>query len=497
MTRRHLLAGMAIGAAHAQQRRRPNFVFILADDHAGYAMGCDGNAVAITPNLDRLAREGTRFAAHYCNSPVCTPSRQSFFTGQLPHSAGVTVLGTALSAEKPTLAKQFKKAGYKTAVFGKMHFNRPAEAGLHGFDTMMTENEIARAWNAEVKPRAVPAELPVKPARWQPFKDPARVWLNADALPFARVDAEMRGTFIGRKAIEYLEANREQSFALWVSFQEPHSPFDFPVEDAGLYQRAKMRVPVLGPQDAGQIPLEFRGLSNQDKGGIIASYYTSVAFLDRNVGRVLEALRRLKLEENTCVVYMADHGYSLGQHGRFEKHCGYDPAMRVPLIVRYPGRVRQGVVADMTEHVDVSATICDLMGLDALPVLHGQSLRPYMEARPMPRARDHVFSEYLENEEAYVRTAEWKYVFCTGKRARTDGYKTDDPTPGRYTRLYDLTRDPAEFFNVAATHRHVADRLESLMLARFRATHPERETEPQRLNSAEALEFYLRPRDAK
>src|SRR5580692_180625 len=104
--------------------RKPNLLFILADDHAGYVLGADGNQRARTPNLDRLASEGTRFAANYCNSPVCTPSRQCIFTGQLPHSAGVTVLGTALADGKPTLAKQLANSGYQTAVFGKMHFNR-------------------------------------------------------------------------------------------------------------------------------------------------------------------------------------------------------------------------------------------------------------------------------------------------------------------------------------------------------------------------------------
>ena len=146
LSRRALLSGAASLAA--QTRRRPNFLFILADDHAGYVLGCDGNRDAHTPNLDRLASEGVRFAAHHCNSPVCTPSRQSFLTGQLPHAAGVTVLSTPLAADKPTLAKQFQKAGYQTAVFGKMHFNRPAEPGLHGFDVMMTEDEITRAWSA-------------------------------------------------------------------------------------------------------------------------------------------------------------------------------------------------------------------------------------------------------------------------------------------------------------------------------------------------------------
>src|SRR6516225_1336669 len=115
LSRREILAGAVIERASRVARardRKPNFLFILADDHAGYVLGADGNRQARTPNLDRLASEGTRFAAHHCNSPVCTPSRQSFFTGQMPHMAGVTRLPTPLSEEKPTLARQFKKAGY-------------------------------------------------------------------------------------------------------------------------------------------------------------------------------------------------------------------------------------------------------------------------------------------------------------------------------------------------------------------------------------------------
>lgn len=481
-------------AASAQTRRKPNFLFILADDHAGYVLGCDGNREARTPNLDRLASEGVRFAAHHCNSPVCTPSRQSFLTGQMPHAAGVTVLSTPLAPDKPTLARQFRKAGYQTAVFGKMHFNRPAEAGLHGFDVMMTEDEITRKWLAEVNPR--PVSVPAKPAQWRPFRDPARIWLNADKLPFARYDEDARGTFIARKAIQYLEENRARPFALWTSFQEPHSPFDFPVEDRDLFPASRFSVPRVGREDAWQIPKVFRDLSDDDKRGIAAAYYTSVAFLDRNVGRVLDALRRLRLEEDTFVVYMADHGYDLGQHGRFEKHCGYEPALRVPLIMRYPGRLRSGVVRDLTEHIDVPATIVDVMGLDPLPVTHGQSLRPYLEGRAPQHPRDHIFSEYLENEEAYVKTSEWKYILCSGKRARKDGYEIDNPTPGRYRRLYNLRNDPGEFTDVAQKHPEMVAEFERRMLDRFRATHPDRELEPQRLSREEAIEFYLRPRDA-
>ncbi len=491
ISRRTFLGGIA---ASAQTRPKPNFLFIIADDHAGYVLGCDGNRDARTPNLDRLASEGVRFAAHHCNSPVCTPSRQSFLTGQMPHAAGVTVLSTPLAADKPTLAKQFQKAGYRTAVFGKMHFNRPAEAGLHGFDVMVTEDAITREWMKDVTPRPVSGST--KPAQWRPFRDPARVWLNADQLPLARCDEDARGTYIARRAIQYLEENRDRPFALWTSFQEPHSPFDFPVEDRDLFTASRFKVPRVGPEDAWQIPKIFRGLSDDDKRGIAAAYYTSVAFLDRNVGRVLDALRRLRLEEDTFVVYMADHGYDLGQHGRFEKHCGYEPALRVPLIMRFPGRLHTGVVRDLTEHIDVPATIVDVMGLEPLPVMHGQSLRPYLEGGVPQHRRDHIFSEYLENEEAYIKTVEWKYILCSGKRARKDGYEIDNPTPGRYRRLYDLRKDPGEFTDVAKKHSGMVAKFEGLMLDRFRATHPDREGEPRGVSREESIEFYLRPRDA-
>jgi choline-sulfatase len=358
----------------------------------------------------------------------------------------------------------------------------------------MTEDEITKKWLAEVNPR--PVEIRTKPAQWRPFRDPARIWLNADKLPLARYDEDARGTYIARKAIQYLEENRDRQFALWTSFQEPHSPFDFPVEDRDLFPTSRFADPRVGPEDAWQIPKVFRDLSDDDKRGIAAAYYTSVAFLDRNVGRVLDALRRLRLEEDTFVVYMADHGYSLGQHGRFEKHCGYEPALRVPLIMRYPGRLRNGVVSELTEHIDVPATIVDMMSLDPLPVTHGQSLRSYLEGRRPEHPRDHIFSEYLENEEAYVKTFEWKYILCSGKRARKDGYEVDDPTPGRYRRLFDLKNDPGEFTDVAQKHPELVAKFEGLMLDRFRATHPDRESEPQRLNREEAIEFYLRPRDA-
>lgn len=475
-------------AAKGQRRKRPNFLFLIADDHAGYVLGCDGNRLAETPHIDGLAAEGTRYAMHYCNSPVCTPSRQSFFTGQMPHMAGVTRLPTPLSDQKPTLARQLKAAGYTTGVIGKMHFNRPAAPGLHGFDYMVTEGELDRQWRRDVQPRPAPAEIRTKPV-WRPFRDPARIWLNADQLPYPRFTEDMKAAYQVRLAERFLEDHREKPFALWVSFQEPHSPFDFPVEDRDRIRRSQFTPPRIGKEDGWQIPKVFRDLTAEDKQGIMASYYTSARYLDQNIGAVLAALRRLKLDDHTLIVYTADHGYDLGHHGRFEKHCGYDPALRVPLVMRLPGVIRQDVVRDFSEHIDLAPTILDFLGADPLPVQHGRSLRA------KDGGRDHIFSEYLENEEVFVRTRKWKFIFCSGNRARGDGYEIDNPTPGRYVRLYDLEKDAGEFTDVAGQNPKIVEEMERRILERFRKTHPETEHEPAASRREDAIAFYVRPRD--
>jgi arylsulfatase A-like enzyme len=507
-TRRNFLGGLAGAAAGLMARstrgsvahptdRKPNILYIIADDHAGYVLGADGNRRAYTPNLDRLASQGTRFAANYCNSPVCTPSRQSILTGQLPHSSGVTVLGTPLDESKPTIAKNLAASGYDTAVFGKMHFNQHGVPGIHGFKTATTEDIVRDRWLKDVGPEQVPEGLHTKP-QWRPFKVPARIWLNADDLPFPRFEAGMKSTWIAEHASQFLTEHRNDPFALWVSFQEPHSPYDFPIEDRNRFDPGSFAVPEVGPEDPPQIPLIFRDLSAADKQGINAAYYTSVSFLDRSVGKVLAKLSELGLDRDTLVIYMSDHGYCLGQHGRIEKHTCYEPALRVPLIFRWPGKVAPNhVVKDFTESVDVGPTILDLLGAERFDLSHGQSLRAYTEGNRVKKPRKQIFSEYLENEEACVRTSEWKFIQCSGRRARTEGYITDNPTPGRYVRLYDLKADPGEFHNVAAQHPAVVKKLRSDLLSVFRTTHPEAIREPEKLAPEDAIDWYLRPRDAR
>jgi len=277
---------------------------------------------------------------------------------------------------------------------------------------------------------------------------------------------------------------------------EPHSPFRFPVEERTRFQAATFPVPTVGPEDHQQIPLIFRDLRDDDKRGIIAAYYTSARFLDGNIGAVLEHLRKLGMDDNTVVVYTADHGYMLGQHGRFEKHCGYDPALRVPLSIRYGAHYAPRVVRDLTEHVDLTSTILDVLDAPPLAVQHGQSLRPYLERGTHSKQRDHIFSEYLENEEAYIRTHDYKFIYCTGRRARTEGYITDNPTPGRYVRLYDLRTDAGEFHDISQSQPRRVAEFKSLLLKRFRSTHPNAAAEPGSGSNDEVLDWYLRPPDA-
>jgi arylsulfatase A-like enzyme len=505
LTRRQLLGAgaRALAASFVRPRiahardRKPSLLYILADDHAAYVLGADGNRQAYTPNLDRLSSEGTRFARNYCNAPVCTPSRQSFFTSKLPHASGVTVLGTPLAEDSPTIAKQLGASGYNPGVFGKMHFNRPGTPGLHGFALADTEDVVGHKWLSDVGKQPIFENLRTKPV-WNPFRDPARIWLDADKLPFPRTYEQMESTWVAQQAANYLREHKNDPFALWVSFREPHSPFDFPIEDRNNFDSATFTVPPVGPEDFGQIPLIFRDLTPEDQQGIIASYYTSVRFLDRNVGVVLQALRDLKLENDTLVIYMADHGYCLGQHGRFEKHVCYEPALRVPLIFRWPGRIASGaVIEQFTESIDVPPTVLQLLGAEPFSVNHGQSLSSYLQTGRSSNPRQSIFSEYLENEEACVRTDRWKLIHCSGKRLRRDGYLTDDPLPGRTIHLFEEKNDPGEFTNVAGKHPDVVQQLSLEMLKRFRATHPEANSEPRAMSTDGALDWYLRPRDAK
>ena len=490
-----LLLATAVSAAPA---RSPNLVLIVGDDHRNEAYGAYGGKLARTPNLDRMAASGARFDRAYANSPMCTPSRQSFLTGRYPHAVGVTLLRHALGEEAYTLAERLREAGYRTGAFGKMHFNSNRR---HGFEVHRTPGEFRNKYGERPGDRPLPQGLDVLPA-WRPFKDPARIWLNGFYRPLGRYDDEMAGTWYARQAVAFMEAHRDEPFFVQVGFHEPHSPFWFPVEFANRYDPKQMPVPTPGPEDAGQIPEVFADLAHDDKQGIIASYLTSVAFLDLNVGRVLTAIEELGLAENTLVVYLGDHGYHLGEHGRFEKHCFYERAVRAPLVVSFPGRIRPGTSSKaLVEFVDIVPTVLDYLGVPFVRSeppphdLHGFSLRPLIEGK-VGRVRDAVFSEYQHTEESMVRTERYKLIYRTSKAA-TDWYKPVEPPEGRGVKLFDLRADAEEMHNVATdpANAQIVSALLDRLVAWYRRNPPKNEPPPPNLSRLEFLDWAIAPRD--
>ena len=483
----------AAGAGAAGvEKKRPNVLLIMSDDHAAYVSGTYGNPKARTPNIDRLARTGVRFNNAFVNCPMCTPSRQSLITGRLPHSIQVTQLRTALQDEALTLAEVLKQEGYKTASFGKMHFNSNL---MHGFDRRLDHKEH-RASLKDNPPRPLPPDQDVLPA-WRPFRDPAEIWLNGSYRPYGAYGKDMAGTWFARKAQEYLREQRDDPFFLIVSFYEPHSPFRFPIEYGRAFDPSSFGVPEVLSQDEWQIPEIFRDLTDEQKQGIIASYYTSTEYMDHNVGRVLDTLDDTGLRENTLVIYLGDHGYSLGHHGRFEKHTHFEESVRAPLIARLPGKNRLDTDVDaLVEFIDIFPTVVESCGAELPENVEGRSLLPLLEGRTVD-GREAVFSEYYDNEEAMVRTKRYKFIYSTGKRERQDGYKTGLSLSGRTRILYDLQTDPRETTNLA-TDQAYADtiaELETEMLRRFTETHPAAKEIPSGLTREDALEYFLTYRE--
>ncbi|MGH7137305.1 MAG: sulfatase family protein, partial [Pirellulales bacterium] len=249
MVRKSLLSCFVFGAAAfaflptssaAAEKTRPNVLWICGDDLAAYTLGAYCDRLAHTPNIDRLAAEGIRFNRAYCNSPVCTASRQSFLTGRYPRSVGVTQLKTALPESETTLAEMLAAAEYRTAAIGKMHFNSPLK---HGFELRLDMPDYQKALKARAR-HAIPEGIAVQPP-WRPFKDPASVWLNSACLPVGLADADMSGTWFAERAAEYLRGANDGPFFLMLSFYEPHSPFLFPVEYRGRRDPRLFAVPPL------------------------------------------------------------------------------------------------------------------------------------------------------------------------------------------------------------------------------------------------------------
>lgn len=476
----------------ATAAERPDVVLICADDHAAYVCGAYGNAIVRTPALDAFAASGLRFTHAYCNSPVCTASRQSFLTGRYPRTIGVTELKTPLPESETTLAELLAGAGYRTAAVGKMHFNSQL---THGFEVRIDEPDYAR-WRRERPAVHIPPGLAVQPP-WKPFRDPAATWLNAAIRPVGERDADMQGTFFAEAAARLLADRTDpRPLFLIVSFYEPHSPFRFPLEFAGRHAPDEFIVPPVDESDRDDIPAEFRDLTDADKRGITAAYHTSIEFLDSNIGIVLAAIDASG-RSRANVISMSDHGYMLGQHGRFEKHCMFEPAVRVPLIVRAPGITSAGTTCNaLVELIDVAPTILELCGVAAPAAMQGRSLVPLLRD-PATKHRPQVIVEYAPNDELMICDGRWKLMYERGARLREDGYATGHAPGGERIRLFDLQADPDERHDVALLKKNSAirDALLARLADHVRSTSRQPELVPQTDDDRAVLAWGSQPRD--
>jgi choline-sulfatase len=468
----------AADAAGSPRAARPNVLWVCADDFAPYVCGAYGNRQVRTPNLDRLAAAGLRFDRAFCSCPLSTPSRQAFWTGRYPRSIGVTLSPTPLPEDEVTLPALLRRAGYLTAAFGKTHYYAPRK---HEFDRGADHTEF-REWLAARAPGPLPPGAEVL-GPWRPFWDPAAVWLNGSCLPQPARAGDMADTFFADQAVDFLSGRHAAPFFLYVSLFATHAPFHFPVEFRGRHRPEAFAVPPVRPGQRDRLPSVFRDLTDSHKQGILAAYHTAAEFLDWNVGRVLEALAQSAYADDTLVLFTSDHGYLLGQHGRFEKHCCYEPAIRSALLLRAPGLTRPGQTTDaLVELIDLVPTVLEYCGEAPPAGLHGRSLLPLVRGETAVH-REHVLVEYADNAEAAVRTARWKLIYGSGRRRRGDGYATGAVPPlaevlggqGPPTwsmELYDLADDPEEAVNLAGRPEHAAVREELLarQVAHVRAT---------------------------
>lgn len=466
----------------------PNILILVGDDHFGGSLGIDGDPRQATPNLDRLAREGVRFDRAYCNAPMCTPSRQSFITGRLPHAVGVTQLASVLSPQAITLGDWFDAHGYETAAYGKMHFNGRHP---HGFGERLDTPD----WRAHLR-RNPPLSDQQRP--WRPFREPAEAWLNARARSWGLPARAMESSFYADRALEFFRRRRDRPFALVVGFYETHAPFPFPNEWVGRYQPDQFDAPEVSEDERGRQPRVFAKLGPEQVRGVRAAYFQSLSWLDHVVGRILDGLEEAGQADNTIVVYLGDNGYLLGQHGRFEKHDFHEPAVRVPLIVRWPTHLPEGRrVTELVELVDLMPTLTELCGLPDPPDLHGQSLAPLLRAEPGARGREVAISTYAPNEEAMVRSDRYKLIVGSGRKRRRDGYANGRPAPGPYERLYDLEADPGETTDLAGRSELapvIAD-LRHRLHDRLVTTRAGLRPVPEGLGERDAIHWCLVPRD--
>jgi len=439
---------------------RPNVLFIAIDDLRP-AVGCYGDAVAVTPNIDRLARSGTVFHRAYCQQAVCSPSRLSLMTGRRPDTIRVWDLNTHFREALPnvvTLPQHFKNHGYHTQSLGKIY---------HGGGK---PSKDPPSWSLEPEYDSVGAPQ----VRYALQDNLQGKGLKRSAAEAADVpDNTYLDGIVCDTAVQTLGKlqQSDRPFFLAVGFRKPHLPFCAPQKYWDLYNRDKISLPVVGqnPDNAPELATrswkELEGYTDIPKDGQISidkvrelrhGYYACVSYVDALVGRLLDELAKLELAENTVVVLWGDHGFHLGEQGLWTKANNYELATRAPLIISVPGHHRPGAKSDaLVEFVDVYPTLADICGLESPQGVEGISLKPLLKD-PEQAWKRAVFSQYPR---ARSGSRHRGHGAVMGYALRTHRYRYVEWRDWKSNQvvareLYDHRFDPDESYNLAAESKH-------------------------------------------
>jgi len=430
----------------------PNILFIAIDDLRP-ELGCYGVSEVYSPNIDRLARQGTVFTRAYCQMSWCSPSRTSLMTGLYPHHTEVLDLQTHFRSTIPsitTLPQHFKESGYTALSFGKVYHNSQ-------------ELQDSLSWS-------VPAWLPDHPNPIQAYalKSNQKIaqsnpYHKATATEQARVPdtayPDGQTTVQAIKAMQHL-AQSPRPFFLAVGYYKPHLPFTAPAQYWNHYQPEEIELSLLKELPEGSPPYLFREWS--EPGSYLnvpkqepfpdslsthlkLAYYASITFIDAQIGQLLHNLERLGLAENTIVVLWGDHGFKLGEYGRWSKHSTMEIDTKVPLILSVPGaRENRNRVDGILELVDLFPTLCDLAQI------------PY----PDQPSDGKSFANFITNPQVVGKESAYSTIIHEGRQShslRSNQYRFsawydhDHPTEPLAIELYDLASNSLETKNLANT----------------------------------------------
>ena len=459
------LAGTSL--AQNEPVKRPNVLYVVSDD-LNCALACYGHKAVRSPNIDRLAARGVRFERAYCQFPLCNPSRASFLTGLRPDQT--LVLNNAVQFRRNipdvvTLPQLFQKAGYFVARVGKLyHYGVPNQIGTSGLDD-------PPSWQQVVNPRGRDKDDEPKIFSLTPGSfGGTPSWLSADGA-----DEEQTDGIGAAEAIKLLEEHNDKPFFLAVGFYRPHTPYVAPHKYFEMYPRDKLAIVTTPAGDRDDIPppaltTTRRDMDERLQREATQAYFASITFMDAQLGKLLDALDRLKLADHTIVVFHSDHGYHIGEHGMlWQKQSLFEESARVPLIVAAPGMKANGKSSPrVAELVDVYPTLAELCGLEPPDNLPGRSLAPLLNepqaARDKP-ALTQVFrggggqagkGKGKGKDKGKKAEAKSDGGFA-GYSLRTERWRYTEWDAGRRgVELYDHDADPHEYANLAQDPQHAA-----------------------------------------